>query len=325
MFSWCFFFRNLGQNFRLILFCLQEEILSRSLGDIFLSDTRCIRTMANTNDEFDIQVSIRRKTSGAATVDCHFLPVVCIGRRTTHFLITFDSGASAITNNSNIINNNVTNETPVTLIDSQQQQPLQQQLYQQQQPINQNATSRMHQSASEPRGSIFSMRRGSFDVRSIASENIRRTSLAKLSALPLEAPITKVVSILSQVQESCSPDEAKLLDKVMEFLKREGLYSPQMKDMRTDDPVATDLIGALLTVSAFRFNRVFSNCHNSLVLSKDHRIRFHRDAVQMIRSFDRRQIDKHLFFRQSQKAVRQSIIYCKVAWTGVSIYFVWNK
>lgn len=53
---------------------------------------------------------------------------------------------------------------------------------------------------------------------------------------------------MSQVQESCSPDEAKLLDKVMEFLKREGLYSPQVKDMRTDDPVATDLIGALLTV-----------------------------------------------------------------------------
>lgn len=35
----------------------------------------------------------------------------------------------------------------------------------------------------------------------------------------------------------------------MEVLKREGLYSPQVKYMRTDDPVATDLIGALLTVS----------------------------------------------------------------------------
>lgn len=38
----------------------------------------------------------------------------------------------------------------------------------------------------------------------------------------------------------------------MEFLKREGLYSPQVKEMRTDDPVATDLIGALLTVFFFR-------------------------------------------------------------------------
>lgn len=57
-----------------------------------------------------------------------------------------------------------------------------------------------------------------------------------------------MVSILSQVQESCSPDEARLLDKVMEFLKREGLYSPQVKDMRVDDPVATDLLTSLLTV-----------------------------------------------------------------------------
>lgn len=50
---------------------------------------------------------------------------------------------------------------------------------------------------SEPRGSLHgSIRRGSFDVRSIASENIRRTSLAKLSALPLEAPITKVIHFI---------------------------------------------------------------------------------------------------------------------------------
>lgn len=34
----------------------------------------------------------------------------------------------------------------------------------------------------------------------------------------------------------------------MDFLKKEGLYNPQMKELRTDDPVATDLIGALLMV-----------------------------------------------------------------------------
>lgn len=99
-----------------------------------------------------------------------------------------------------------------------------------------------------PRGSLHSIRRGSFDIRSIASDGLRRTSLAKLSSLPLEAPITKIVTLLSQVQENCSAEEARLLDKVMEFLKREGLYSPQMKEIRTDDPVATDLIGALLLV-----------------------------------------------------------------------------
>lgn len=100
---------------------------------------------------------------------------------------------------------------------------------------------------------MHSIRRGSFDVRSIASDGLRRTSLAKLSQLPLEAPITKVLSLLAQVQENCSSDEAKLLDRVMEFLKREGLYSPQMKEIRTEDPVATDLIGALLTVRCHEF------------------------------------------------------------------------
>lgn len=65
--------------------------------------------------------------------------------------------------------------------------------------------------------------------------------------------------MLSQVQENCSYEESRLLDKVMDFLKKEGLYNPQMKELRTDDPVATDLIGALLMVrpgrSPFAFIR----------------------------------------------------------------------
>lgn len=44
----------------------------------------------------------------------------------------------------------------------------------------------------QSRGSIHSIRRGSTDVRSISSDFLRRTSLAKLNALPIEAPITKV-------------------------------------------------------------------------------------------------------------------------------------
>lgn len=47
------------------------------------------------------------------------------------------------------------------------------------------------------RGSLHSIRRGSLDVRSIASDGLRRTSLAKLQGLPLEAPITKAsISII---------------------------------------------------------------------------------------------------------------------------------
>lgn len=46
------------------------------------------------------------------------------------------------------------------------------------------------------RGSLHSIRRGSLDVRSVASDGLRRTSLAKLQGLPLEAPITKVSGTL---------------------------------------------------------------------------------------------------------------------------------
>lgn len=158
----------------------KEEILSRPLADVLHSDIRPIKTMSTTNDEFNIQVSIRRKSTGAMNVDCHFLPVICIGRRTTHFLITLDS----------MMPTTAPSPLPTEMPTVAEQEPM----FQHQVSFSsQNSlSSKFNQAISEPRGSIYSMRRGSFDVRSIASENIRRTSLAKLSALPLEAPITKV-------------------------------------------------------------------------------------------------------------------------------------
>lgn len=91
----------------------------------------------------------------------------------------------------------------------------------------------------------------------------------------------QVVTLLSQVQENCSLEEAKLLDRAMEFLKREGLYSPQFKDIKPEDPVATDLIGALLTVSHLytKFNRVFLTF--LYTSSKAQVIRLPHVAVQM--------------------------------------------
>ena len=192
----------------------QDEILSRPLAEIFCSDVAPILAQTQRNRDFDSQMTIRRKSMEMINVHCRAVPVCCLGKSPTHLVITLDTVSLS----------NSTGDVLTTLA---------------------------AQPKVEPRGSLHSIRRGSFDVRSIASDGLRRTSLAKLSALPLEAPITKVVTILGQVQESCSPDEARLLDKVMEFLKREGLYSPQMKEMRTDDPVATDLIGALLTVSGW--------------------------------------------------------------------------
>ncbi|XP_031328347.1 high affinity cAMP-specific and IBMX-insensitive 3',5'-cyclic phosphodiesterase 8 isoform X3 [Photinus pyralis] len=104
-------------------------------------------------------------------------------------------------------------------------------------------------SLDKPRGSVQSNRRTSMDVRSVSSDYFRRTSLAKLSALPLEAPITKVISLLSQAQEQTNPNVVSIIDKVIEILNNTELYSPHLKDdlrLKCDEPVTSDLITALL-------------------------------------------------------------------------------
>ncbi|XP_028167540.1 high affinity cAMP-specific and IBMX-insensitive 3',5'-cyclic phosphodiesterase 8 isoform X3 [Ostrinia furnacalis] len=100
------------------------------------------------------------------------------------------------------------------------------------------------------RGSLHSIRRGSLDVRSVASDGLRRTSLAKLQGLPLEAPITKVIALLSAAQEGAPPSTVACIERAVDMLRTSELYSPQMRDdskLRVEDPIATDLIGALLS------------------------------------------------------------------------------
>lgn len=100
------------------------------------------------------------------------------------------------------------------------------------------------------RGSLHSIRRGSLDVRSVASDGLRRTSLAKLQGLPLEAPITKVISLLSAATEGAPPSTVACIERAVDMLRTSELYSPQMRDetkLRVEDPIATDLIGALLS------------------------------------------------------------------------------
>ncbi|XP_050514166.1 high affinity cAMP-specific and IBMX-insensitive 3',5'-cyclic phosphodiesterase 8 isoform X3 [Diabrotica virgifera virgifera] len=104
----------------------------------------------------------------------------------------------------------------------------------------------------QSRGSIHSIRRGSTDVRSVGSDFLRRTSLAKLNALPLEAPITKVVGLIDQARENSNqnPSVVQLLDKVEDILKSCELYSTHVKEdlrIKSDEPVVSDLITALLS------------------------------------------------------------------------------
>jgi high affinity cAMP-specific and IBMX-insensitive 3',5'-cyclic phosphodiesterase 8 len=191
---------------------MQDEVVGRPLQDLINTDVSLLLSQTNRLREFDGPMSFNRKMQEPFVFHVRACPIACIGKSTTHLILSISGTQSS----------------------SQHEMALP--------SIPQ---------AKEPRGSLHSIRRGSFDIRSIASDGLRRTSLAKLSSLPLEAPITKVLSILTQVQENCSADEAKLLDRVMDFLKREGLYSPQIKEIRPEDPTATDLIGALLTVSLF--------------------------------------------------------------------------
>ncbi|KXJ83391.1 hypothetical protein RP20_CCG006847 [Aedes albopictus] len=189
-----------------------DEIVGRSLNDLVTADISNILSHTTRHKDYEGFISTRRKSQETLHIHVRAVPVSCIGRSPTHLVLILEQ----------------TSGTTLSALASDALQAL---------PHGKEVA----------RGSLHSIRRGSFDVRSIASDGLRRTSLAKLSQLPLEAPITKVLSLLAQVQENCSSDEAKLLDRVMEFLKREGLYSPQMKEIRTEDPVATDLIGALLT------------------------------------------------------------------------------
>ncbi|KAB7501368.1 High affinity cAMP-specific and IBMX-insensitive 3',5'-cyclic phosphodiesterase 8B [Armadillidium nasatum] len=83
---------------------------------------------------------------------------------------------------------------------------------------------------------------------------IRRQSVAKLHNYMLEAPITRVVSIITAAQDSSPAYIAQALEKVLEILRSTELYNPQpILDSHTKsvttDPVATDLLGALLSHS----------------------------------------------------------------------------
>lgn len=140
-----------------------------------MSDVSLLLNQTNRLREFDGSLSFNRKMQEPVMFHVRACPVACLGKTTTHLVLSLSNQPSASL------------EMGLPSIPQ----------------------------SKEPRGSIHSIRRGSFDIRSIASDGLRRTSLAKLSSFPLEAPITKVLSILTQVQENCSSDEAKLLDRLV--------------------------------------------------------------------------------------------------------------
>ncbi|XP_076675891.1 phosphodiesterase 8 isoform X2 [Andrena cerasifolii] len=100
-------------------------------------------------------------------------------------------------------------------------------------------------SAPFPKAVSSTSPRRTSDVKSGTSEGRRRSSLQKLQ---LEAPITKVITLLSNaITESTNPETAAQIEKAIQILNTTELYVPHMKEDRTyTDPVASDLVGALI-------------------------------------------------------------------------------
>nr|XP_012618703.1 high affinity cAMP-specific and IBMX-insensitive 3',5'-cyclic phosphodiesterase 8A isoform X2 [Microcebus murinus] len=95
-------------------------------------------------------------------------------------------------------------------------------------------------------------RKGSLDVRAVASRSSevssqrRHSSMARIHSMTIEAPITKVISIINAAQESSPMPVTEALERVLEILRTTELYSPQF-GAKDDDPHANDLVGALVS------------------------------------------------------------------------------
>uniref|UniRef100_A0A3B3US57 Phosphodiesterase n=1 Tax=Poecilia latipinna TaxID=48699 RepID=A0A3B3US57_9TELE len=84
-----------------------------------------------------------------------------------------------------------------------------------------------------------------------ASSQRRHSSMARIHSMTIEAPITKVINIINQAQESSPMPVAEALDRVLEILRTTELYSPQL-GTKDEDPHTSDLVGGLMTVSGKR-------------------------------------------------------------------------
>uniref|UniRef100_A0A8U8AUY7 Phosphodiesterase n=1 Tax=Geospiza parvula TaxID=87175 RepID=A0A8U8AUY7_GEOPR len=78
------------------------------------------------------------------------------------------------------------------------------------------------------------------------SSQRRRSSMARVHSMTIEAPITKVINIINAAQESSPLPVAEALDRALEILRTTELYSPQL-GTKDEDPHTSDLVGGLMT------------------------------------------------------------------------------
>nr|XP_050866246.1 high affinity cAMP-specific and IBMX-insensitive 3',5'-cyclic phosphodiesterase 8 isoform X1 [Vespula vulgaris] len=190
-----------------------EELVGRNLGEIVhYENFALIEQQLSKGREFEGNMNCKRKNNQMITINCRIIPFCITPKKATHYIYVYDTLYL------------LENSGPLSPINS----PLQ----------------------STQRTSILSNRKSS-DVKSALSEGHRRYSLQKLHSLQLEAPITKVITLLSNaITETTNPETAGQIDKAIEILKTTELYVPHLRDDKIyTDPVATDLVGALLSAS----------------------------------------------------------------------------
>ncbi|XP_019699377.1 high affinity cAMP-specific and IBMX-insensitive 3',5'-cyclic phosphodiesterase 8 isoform X3 [Harpegnathos saltator] len=192
-----------------------EEMMGRNLSEIvFYENFALMEQQLSKGREFEGNMNCKRKNNQMITINCRIIPFCTTLKKPTHYIYVYDT---------TYLSENI---APISPIASPLHPPL--------------------------RTSILSNTRKPSDVRSAVSEGRRRSSLQKLHTLQLEAPITKVITLLSNaVTDSTNPETAAQIDKVIDILKTTELYVPHLKEDKIyNDPVATDLVGALLSQSS---------------------------------------------------------------------------
>ncbi|KAM0725260.1 High affinity cAMP-specific and IBMX-insensitive 3',5'-cyclic phosphodiesterase 8 [Formica fusca] len=187
-----------------------EEMMGRNLSEIiYYENFPLIKQQLSKGREFEGNMNCRRKNNQMITINCRIIPFCTTLKKPTHYIYVYDT--TYLSDNS----------APISPVGGPSHPPF--------------------------RPSVLNTRKPS-DVRSSISEGRRRSSLQKLHTLQLEAPITKVITLLSNAAADTNSETAAQIDKAINILKTTELYVPHLKEDRAtySDPVATDLVGALL-------------------------------------------------------------------------------
>ncbi|XP_076237354.1 phosphodiesterase 8 [Calliopsis andreniformis] len=196
-----------------------SEMLGKNIGEIiYYENFSLMEQQISKGREFEGNMNCKRQNNQMITINCRVIPFCITLKKPTHYIYIYDT---------TYLSENIGSLSPIPTLS---QPPF-------------------------PKGIPPTSPRRTSDVRS-ANLNViklmiagrRRSSLQKLHGLPLEAPITKVITLLTNaITESTTPETAAQIDKAIEILKTTELYVPYFKDDKSiSDPVATDLVGALL-------------------------------------------------------------------------------